>query len=428
MAASDTANEKPVRYSICPGHKQSEIGKVPNDWCVRPVGEMGDVRAGKALAANAPGKLRPYLRTMNVFDGQIVLDDVLHMPMTDDEFGLYRLKYGDVLLNEGQSLELVGRCAMYCDEYGKPCAIQNALVRFRAREATCPKFATYLFRYCQATGVFAKIALQTTSVAHLGVSRFAKLELPWPHTLTEQEAIAEALGDADALVESLERLLAKKRNLKQAAMQQLLTGKKRLPGFEGEWEIKKLAEIGEAVAGLTYAPSDVCGEGGTLVLRASNVANGTLVYDDSVYVSMELPTRVFVQKGDILICVRNGSRNLIGKCAQIDAHAESSGHVFGAFMAVFRSEYNDFVYHHFKSGQIKKQIHEHLGATINQITNKSLNAFEIPFPSQEEQSAIAEVLSDMDAEITAIEAKIDKARQIKAGMMQELLTGKTRLI
>ena len=97
--------------------------------------------AGKALAVRGAGPQRPYLRTKNVFDGRIDVSDVLQMPMTDAEFARYRLRHGDVLLNEGQSIELVGRSAMYRDEYPEPCAIQNQLVRFRARQGVSGSFA-----------------------------------------------------------------------------------------------------------------------------------------------------------------------------------------------------------------------------------------------------------------------------------------------
>ena len=101
----------------------------------------------------------------------------------------------------------------------------------------------------------------------------------------------------------------------------------------------------------------------------------------------------------------------------------------GAFMAVFRTPFHPYVYFQFQSSVIKRQINEHLGATINQITNKSLNSFRIPFPTNEtEQTAISVVLTDMDAEIAALEAKLAKSRQIKQGMMHNLLTGRIRLI
>ena len=213
---------------VKPGYKRTDVGVIPEGWDVCSVRQMGDVTTGKALAVNGPGQQRPYLRTKNVFDGRIAIDDVLTMPMTDDQFAQFRLQHGDVLLNEGQSLELVGRCALYQNEYPEPCAIQKQLLRFRTHAGASEVFASHLFRYCQQTGVFAKIALQTTSIAHLGGSRFERLRLAWPKTEQEQEAIAGALSDADALIESLEQLIAKKRNLKQAAMQELLTGRIRL--------------------------------------------------------------------------------------------------------------------------------------------------------------------------------------------------------
>lgn len=225
-----------------PGYKQTEVGVIPEDWEVCQVRKKGHVVAGKALAVNGAGAQRPYLRTKNVFDGRIDIEDVLTMPMTEEQFAQFQVQNNDVLLNEGQSLELVGRCAIYQGEYPEPYAMQNALLRFRANTGVSPKFSSYLFRHCQQTGVFARIALQTTSVAHLGGSRFERLFLAWP-TEPEQRAIAGALSDVDALLGAQEALLAKKRDLKAAAMQQLLNGETRLPGFTGEWEVKRLGEV-----------------------------------------------------------------------------------------------------------------------------------------------------------------------------------------
>jgi type I restriction enzyme, S subunit len=408
-----------------PGYKQTEVGVIPEDWEVCSVGQMGEVVIGKALAVTGPGRRRPYLRTKNVYDGRIDIDDVLTMPMTDDQFEHFRLRHGDVLLNEGQSLELVGRCAMYQEEYPEPCAIQNQLIRFRAGIGVSGVFASYLFRYCQQTGVFARIALQTTSIAHLGGERFKRLLLAWPKDEIEQRAIAGALGDVDALLGALEKLIAKKRELKQAAMQQLLTGQKRLPGFSGEWKEKSLGEIGECIIGLTYKPENVV-EHGLLVLRASNIENAQLTYDDNVYVDLKVPDHLVTRRGDILICVRNGSRGLIGKCAMIDEAA--AGVTFGAFMSVYRTKHWRFIFHAFQAHDIQRQIHENIGATINQITNKDLKAFRVQLPPEDEHTAIAGVLSDMDAEIAALEQRLAKTLALKQGMMQELLTGKTRLV
>jgi type I restriction enzyme S subunit len=267
---------------------------------------------------------------------------------------------------------------------------------------------------------------QTGSQMNLNTSLINSTYAPVPESKIEQEAIAEALSDADALIESLEEVIAKKRQIKQGAMQELLTGEKRLPGFSGEWGVKRLGEIGDALIGLTYSPSEVR-DAGTLVLRASNVQEGVLCFEDNVFVEREINERIMVRPGDILICVRNGSRELIGKCAMVDERA--NGMTFGAFMSVFRTRFHDFVHHQFQSDVIKRQIHEHLGATINQITNASLNSFQVPIPSDpDEQTAIAEILSDMDAEIAALDSKLKKARHVKQGMMQELLTGRIRLV
>jgi len=173
---------------------------------------------------------------------------------------------------------------------------------------------------------------------------------------------------------------------------------------------------------LTYSPSNVKSTG-TLVLRSSNVQNGKLAFKDNVFVEMDLPKRVIVKENDILICVRNGSRQLIGKCALIDK--ETAGSAFGAFMSIYRSEFSVFAFHQFQSYSIQRQINETLGATINQITNRDLAAFQIPLPpTKAEQTAIATALNDADALITQLEKLIAKKQAIKQGAMQELLKPK----
>lgn len=207
---------------------RSRLPPFSRSWEALPVEEAGEVLAGKALDVDGVGRLRPYLRTKNVLDGRIDVEDVLEMPMTDAEFERFGLRHGDVLLNEGQSLELVGRASMYRGELGAPCAMQNQLLRFRARRGTSSRFAEHLFRHCQRSGVFASIATQTTSVAHLGTSRFANLSLRWPAEFAEQEAVADVLSDMDAELAALEARHEKTRLLKQGMMQELLTGRTRL--------------------------------------------------------------------------------------------------------------------------------------------------------------------------------------------------------
>jgi type I restriction enzyme S subunit len=192
-----------------------------------------------------------------------------------------------------------------------------------------------------------------------------------------------------------------------------------------DWEVRQLGDIGECLIGLTYKPTDVK-KSGTLVLRSSNIQNNHLAFEDNVYVEADIPERIKLKNNDILICVRNGSRELIGKCALLDSRV--TGETFGAFMCVFRTAYPHYVFQQFMSNNIQAQIHRHLGATINQITNKSLNSFTIPFPSSpEERSNIAVVLFDAEALVDSLEKLIAKKKAIKQGTMQLLLTGKKRL-
>ncbi len=192
-----------------------------------------------------------------------------------------------------------------------------------------------------------------------------------------------------------------------------------------DWDVAPLGELGEALIGLTYKPSAVR-EHGTLVLRSSNIQNDALAFDDNVFVDAVIPERIRVQPGDVLVCVRNGSRGLIGKSALLDER--TVGMTFGAFMAVYRSPIGPLINYLFQSDVLKRQIAEHLGATINQITNTSLRAFLVPISSKaDERQAITGALNDIDALLAALEQLIAKKRSVKQGAMQQLLTGQTRL-
>lgn len=188
-----------------------------------------------------------------------------------------------------------------------------------------------------------------------------------------------------------------------------------------EWEVKKLKDLGNSVIGLTYSPDDlVDGCNGTLVLRSSNIRNNRIVFDDNKYVNKDIQEKLIVKENDILICSRNGSKELIGKCALIDKKAEGSS--FGAFMTVYRSKYNKYLFNVFTSYMFKRQIYNNLGATINQITTDNLNNFKIIVPTIKEQEKIASILSTVDEQIDNVDALIEKNKELKKGLMQTLLT------
>lgn len=283
--------------------------------------------------------------------------------------------------------------------------------------------AEYLFQWLQANRDEIIDRYTQGGQPNLSGAIVRNIEVPLP-PVEEQRSIASALRDADDLITALERVIAKKQAVKQGMMQQLVTGKTRLPGFDGPWSDVRLGDIGQSLIGLTYSPSSVK-RSGTLVLRSSNIQDGRLTFDDNVYVDSPIPDKIRVRENDILICVRNGSRRLIGKSVRLDKRVV--GQTFGAFMAVYRSDSNQFLQHFFQSDDFKRQIDEHLGATINQITNRSLNSFIVSLPCPAEQQEVASRLTDVDNEIEALERRRAKAKSVKQGMMQELLTGRTRL-
>jgi len=405
------------------GYKRTEVGLIPEDWITGKLEEyfslisygftnpMPTVRSGIYMITAADihgGKLQ--------YDSARNTSEAAYQTLLTAKS---KPKRNDILLTKDGSL---GRLALVDDEI---ICINQSVAVIRPNERVEPDFLKILLE----SPAYQKKMIEDaggSTIKHIYITIVNLMTIAVPKSLPEQRAIAVTLSDVDAMIASLDRMIVKKRDMKQAAMQELLAGKRRLPGFRGEWSVKKLGELGESLIGLTYSPTDVKSDG-LLVLRSSNVFEGKLRFEDNVYVDKVVPDKIIVKEGDILICARNGSRDLIGKCALINDHAE--GMTFGAFMAIFRTPFSQFVYQQFQSDIVKRQIHEHLGATINQITNKSMNSFRIPFPEDEvERNAIAALLSDMDAEITILEQKLDKTRMMKHGMMQELLTGRIRLV
>ncbi|MEM8232001.1 restriction endonuclease subunit S, partial [Morganella morganii] len=389
------------QQSVTTSFRLTELGLIPEDWDVVSIHEIADIRVGKDVNEK---------RMSTEFDNKFCYPVFSN---TVDEPGIYGYyDYAEYLMD---AVTVVGRGVglgtAICRSGGFG-AIGRLIVLF-------PKGnIIFLSNYINhAVDVFN----ESSGVPQLTGVALGNCKIAWP-SLKEQIAIAGVLSDTDALITELEKLIAKKQAIKTATMQQLLTGRTRLPQFakhpDGvlkgnkpselglipeDWICVKLGEIGQCIIGLTYSPRDVS-DTGTLVLRSSNVQNNKLAYQDNVFVNMDLPERVIVRKGDILICVRNGSRKLIGKCALIDHAAE--GCAFGAFMAIYRTKAHDFIFYQFQSNLIHNQIDEIMGATINQITNKDLSGFIISMPScDQEQTAIATILLDMDAELEALEQK-----------------------
>lgn len=197
------------------------------------------------------------------------------------------------------------------------------------------------------------------------------------------------------------------------------------------WEIKRLKFLGTARNGLTYSPDEVVDEDkGTLVLRSSNIQNGELAFDDNVYVSTKIPQEIVLQEDDLLICSRNGSRELIGKCALIDE--QTAGQTYGAFMCVYRSQYNKFIHYVLLSDIFGFYLGTFLTSTVNQLTNMNLYNIMIPIPlDEQEQAEIVAFLDRKCAETDALIAEKQRAsevmRQYKKSLIYEYVTGKKRV-
>ena len=191
----------------------------------------------------------------------------------------------------------------------------------------------------------------------------------------------------------------------------------RFKGYEEDWEQRKLPEFVTFFNGLTYTPDDV-EETGTLVLRSSNVKNGEIVDADNVYVNDKVVTSENVQEGDIIVVVRNGSRALIGKHAQIKAPMPNT--VIGAFMSGIRSEHSSFVNALLDTSAFENEIAKNMGATINQITGYMFSKMEFMIPSGEEQQKIGEYFQSFDDLITLHQRKCEETKKLKKYMLQKM--------
>ncbi|WP_075831050.1 restriction endonuclease subunit S [Deinococcus marmoris] len=370
--------------------------------------------------------MTPYLRVANVFDGFIDISDVLEMPFTDAEYKRYELKTGDLLLNEGQSLGLVGRCAKY---EGAPenCCFQNTLVRFQAGPECETNYAYQLFRWCQVSGVFAKIATKTNSIAHLGSTRFGDLELYFP-PLPEQRRIASILYQWDDSLSVLTQLINAKRQQKRGLAEQLLTGKRRLPGFKEEWE---KTTMGSVFSRITRKNT----EGNDHALTISGV-HGLIdqrEFFNKRVAANDLSGYYLLRHGEFAYNKSYSTGydyGAIKRLNRYDAGVVSTLYI--CFGLKREDAVSDFYEHFFEANLLNEGIAgiAQEGARNHGLLNVSVvDFFELPiiFPPASEQRAIAAVLTTLDTEIAALEALKAKVAEQKRGLMDALLTGQVRV-
>jgi type I restriction enzyme, S subunit len=412
---------------IPPGYKQTEVGVIPEDWEVVTAFEAcSKIQDGTHFSPRSGGNDYLYVTSRNVRFGHLDLSTAGWIDATQHQ-AIYRrcdVKKGDLLLTkDGAS---TGNAALntLVEQFSLLSSV--AFLRFNPNKHC----AAYFLQQVLAPQGQRQIqdAMAGNAITRLTLEKINKLRFPLPPTPPEQEAIAEALSDADALIESLEQLLTKKRQLKQGAMQELLTGKKRLPGFSGEWEVKRLGEILSRLAnGAVYKATNSLG---LSITRIETIADGTIDYSRTgrAEVSVELESYKLVS-GDILFSHIN-SLDHIGKVAQFLGEQDLYHGMNLLLIRVNEYAHSRFLYFWFTSTLARQKARNLARQAVSQasINTTELKALEILLPALPEQAAIATILSDMDAEIAALEAKLAKARQLKQGMMQELLTGRIRLV
>lgn len=415
---------------VRPGYKRTEVGVIPEDWKVRPLRRLASIRTGIARnAAVVPANpIRvPLLRVANVQDGYLDLSELVSIAIERSDLQRFGLQPGDVLMNEGGDLDKLGRGTLWSGAID-PCVHQNHVFAVRCGPDLVPSFLDAWSATSQARRYFLIAGKQTTNLASVNKTALGGLPVVVP-SKPEQEAIAAVLTDADVLIESLECLLAKKRQLKQAVMHQLLTGKTRLPRFTGEWRTRALGRPENFLKGAGIAKADAS-SGPIPCIRY-----GELYTDHQHYVTSyrsrisaavaEGATRLV--PGDLLFAASGETKAEIGKCAAFvdDVEAYAGGDIL-----ILRGLEGDpiFLGHYLNFGSIRRQMTSlGQGDAVVHISARSLASIEAPFPLPGEQKAIGEVLLAHDADIRAAEQRLRKAEAVRDGCSDELLSGRSRL-
>ena len=418
------------------GYKRTKVGVIPEEWGVKQLGELGSVvRGGSPRPAGDPryfnGNFVPWLTVAsltNSSEHELTVSETASCLTEAGSKHSRILSDGTLIIaNSGATLGIAKLLGLACCANDGIAAIIDQQLGDKPFVCFYVNTQTKRLREVVATG---------NGQPNLNTKLIREIAIPFPPA-AEQRAIAAALSDADALLGGLDRLIAKKRDLKQAAMQQLLNGQTRLPGFHGAWEVKRLGHAGLCLRGVSYQGESDLSTHDTdqtkRLLRSNNVQDAAVVTAEVQFVNAaRVSTSQVLQKNDILICMANGSKSLVGK-AGLFAVDDGYDYTFGAFMGCFRTDVASanpaFLYSLLLTGRCRDYINNLLaGSSINNLRPSSIESLQFPFPSVSEQTAIAAVLSDMDAELAAIEAQRDKTRALKQAMMQELLTGKTRLV
>ena len=418
---------KSEKQALVPQLRFPEFRDV-GEWEVVPLGEKVDLLSGfpfksADISDNSDGI--PLMRGINITEGFIrhTLDIDRYFLGDDKPLEKYKLQESDLVI--GMDGSKVGKNSALITEDDAGSLLIQRVARLRAK---CEATIRYIFQHIHSSKFHSYVDRINTSggIPHISAKQINEFEICFPPVQKEQQKIADCLSSLDALIAAQADKIDALKTHKKGLMQQLFpcegetVPRLRFPEFReaGEWIKIKLRDLGKLIPGLTYSPEDVLEEG-LLVLRSSNVQDGNVVLNDNVFVTPDIKGANLSKPGDILICVRNGSKPLIGKNALIPKGLPSCTH--GAFMTVFRSKHPEFTYQLFQTASYKKQVAADLGATINSINGNNLKKYEFLIPKSEvEQQKIADCLSSVDALIAAQTEKLEALKVHKKGLMQQL--------
>lgn len=397
------------------GYKRTEVGVIPVDWEVKKIGDICNfIVPGRNKPKKFDGDI-PWITTPDLEDGRSVSYSRLDLCISRDE-----------AKNVGSKIVPAGSVLMSCaGELGIVAFTEKEIVINQQLHAFIPSFsidAFFLLNAIKSQKKYIDGVATKTAVPYINKDNCNSIPIPIP-PLAEQKTIAQCLSDTYALIAACDRAITKKRNIKQGAMQQLLTGKVRLPGFSGEWEVKEVGKICDFIVPGRNKPLNF--DGDIPWITTPDLEDGRSVSKSrlGLCISRDEAKNVgskIVPAGSIIMSCAGELgivafvKNEIVINQQLHAFLPSSGIDALFLINAIKSQ--------------KKYIDGVATKTAVPYINKdNCNSIPIFFPPLSEQKAIAQILSDMDAEIAALEKKRDKYKAIKQGMMQELLTGKTRL-
>ena len=408
------------------GYKKTEIGIIPEDWDVVPLLEKCQLINGLTYH---PTNVKPYgilvLRSSNIQNDDFAFTDNVFVDIEVSDNLL--IKSEDILIcvRNGSS-SLIGKCAMASKNYNATFGAFMAVLRGNNNG--------YIYQLLLQKTIQKAITKNSDSaINQITNGDLKKVQIPFPTAKKERDTIVSYLSDLDILIKGLNRLITKKKNIKQGAMQELLTGKRRLPGFDEEWitiNFIKKSKVKARIGWQGLKKSEYLDSGYAYLVTGTDFYNGAISWHTCHFVEKErydIDRNIQIKNNDLLI-TKDGS---LGKTALVTGLEYPATLNSGIFVVrpLNKSYVPAFVYYILSSFVFREYLERlSAGSTIVHLYQKDLDKFEFMIPpTEKEQVAIAEVLSDMDKEIEELEKKLTKYRNLKQGMMSELLTGHIRL-